>query len=389
MKPNRPTSVLCSKKPPVVPASALILLLLALVGGEARAGTFSLGDLVVVQVGDGSAALSSAATTVSLLEYNTGGGLIQSLSLPSVVSGLNQPLTLQGTATAEGFLALSTSGQYLTLAGYAATPGTAAPSSATPTTVNRVVARIGLDGTIDTTTALSDAYSGSAIRSAVSSDGTSIWTGGNAGSGLGSTAGARSTSFGTSTSVRLNPSSSNMRVVNIYDGQLYVSSSTGTFLGVSTVGTGLPTTADSAPLTALPGMPTTGTHSAYDFWFKDSSTLFVADDGSAANGGGIQKWTFDGTTWTLAYTLLNNGTTTTAVRGLAGTVDGSGNAVLFGTTGSALITVTDTGATATATTLATAPANTAFRGVEYLVPEPSAAGLLLLGLVALIRARKG
>jgi hypothetical protein len=212
---------------------------------------------------------------------------------------------------------------------------------------------------------------------------------------LGSSAATRSTTFGGTTSTQLHSTATNMRVVNIFNGQLYVSSSTssgGGLYGVSTVGTGLPTTSGQT-ITTLPGMPLSGTHSAYDFWFKDTSTLYLADDGAAAAGGGIQKWTLGGGTWSLQYTLLNNGTTTTGCRGLAGYVDGGGNVVLFATTGIAtsantLITVTDTGAGSVATILATAPANTAFRGVEYLIPEPGSAGLLLLGFVALVRARK-
>ena len=357
----------------------------------ARAGAINWGNLVVVQVGDGSAPLSSSATVASLLEFTTAGSWVQTLGLPVAASGGNQPLTLQGSASSEGFLAISGNGQYLTMAGYAAVPGTASPSGAAPSTINRVVARISLDGTIDTSTALSDAYQGSNIRSAISTDGISLWTTGNASSGNGATAGPRYTTFGSTTSTRVDTTASNMRVANIFNGQLYVSSATGTLLGVSTVATGLPTTASAGPITLLPGFPTSGTHSSYDFWFKDSNTLYVADDGTAANGGGIQKWTFDGSLWTLAYTLLNNGTTTTGVRGLAGVVDGNGNAVLFGTTSvssaNQLITVTDTGSGSTATTLATAPASTAFRGVEY-VPEPSSISLMLLGLLALLRSRK-
>jgi hypothetical protein len=176
--------------------------------------------------------------------------------------------------------------------------------------------------------------------------------------------------------------------VNLFNGQLYADSASGTFLGVGTVGSGTPTTSGQT-YSELPGFPTTGTHSSYDFWFKDANTLYVADDGSAANGGGIQKWTLNAGTWSLAYTLGNNGTTTTAVRGLAGTVDGSGNAVLYGTTGSALVSVTDTGAGSTVTSLATAPSNTAFRGVEILiVPEPTTAALSGIGLVALLFFRR-
>jgi hypothetical protein len=361
---------------------------------HARAAAFTLGDLVVVRVGDGTAALSSAATATFLDEYTPGGVLVQTIPLPTALSGLNQPFTLSGSATSEGFLALSQNGLYLTMGGYNAVPGTAGVTTATPTTVPRGVARIGLNGLVDTSTSLSDAYNGSNIRSAVSSDGVNIWTGGNAGSGLSASAGPRYTTFGSTTSVRVDTTASNMRVVNIFNGQLYVSSSTGTLLGVSTVGTGLPTTAGSSTITPLPGMPTTGSHSSYDFWFKDANTLYVADDGSAANAGGIQKWTLSGGSWSLAYTLLNTGTTTTGVRGLTGTVDGTGNAVLYGTTGvgssaNTLISVTDTGAGAGATTIATAGTSQVFRGVELLiVPEPSVGALAGLGLLALTFFRR-
>ena len=357
---------------------------------EVLGAAFTSGNLVVVQVGTGSGALNNTATATSLQEYNTIGSLVQTVNLPTVASGLNQPLTLQGSSTSEGFLTLSTDGQYLTMGGYAAVPGTATPNASTAAAVNRVIGRISMSGSIDTSTSLGDAYSGSSIRSAVSTDGNSIWTGGNAGSGLGATSGARYTTVGSTTSTQLNPTTGNIRVVNIFNGQLYASSASGTFFGISTVGAGLGTTAGGSPLTLLPGMPTAATHSSYDFWFKNASTLYVADDGSAATGGGIQKWVESAGTWSLAYTLLNNGATTTAVRGLAGTLDGSGNAVLYGTTGSLLIGLTDTGAGATATTLATAPANTAFRGVEFLtnVPEPTSAALLLLGASALALRRR-
>jgi hypothetical protein len=139
------------------------------------------------------------------------------------------------------------------------------------------------------------------------------------------------------------------------------------------VGTGLPI-GSGETTTLLPGFPTSNmptSHSSYDFWFKDANTVYVADDGTAANTGGIQKWTFDSgaMTWSLAYTLLNTGTATTAVRGLTGQIDGA-DTVLYATTtqtsANRLIKIIDAGALSTSVDLATAPTNTAFRGVEFV-----------------------
>jgi hypothetical protein len=365
-----------------------ITLLATFSANHACAAAFTLGDLVVVRAGDGSAALNGNATAAFLDEYTTAGVLVQSIPLPTLASGGNQPLTLSGSATSEGFISLSQNGMYLTLGGYAATVGTVTPQTSSAATVNRVIGRIDLLGNINTTTSLGDAYNGSNIRSVTSSDGVNFWTGGNGGSGQGASAGTRYTTLGGTTSQALHSTTTNVRVVNLFNGQLYADSSSSPFLGVGTVGTGMPTTSGQT-YSELPGFPTSGTHSSYDFWFKDPNTLYVADDGSAASGGGIQKWTLSAGTWSLAYTLGNNGTTTTAVRGLAGTVDGSGNAVLYGTTGSALVSVTDTGAGSAVTSLATAPANTGFRGVELLVvPEPSTAALTGFGLLALALFRR-
>jgi hypothetical protein len=348
-----------------------------------QGSAFTSGDLVVVTVGNGTS-LTAVATPAALYEYTTAGGPVQQINLPTVASGGNGSLLLTGNATSEGFLQLSADGNYLTMAGYSTTVGLATPSTSTAAVVNRVVGVIDMNGNINTTTLLNNSYNGSNIRGAVSSDGNKIWTSGNGGSGQGSTAGIQYTTLGSAASTQINPTTSNDRVVNIFNNQLYASSASSPWFGVSTLGTGLPTTTQATPgYTELPGMPTSGTHSSYDFWFKDANTLYVADDGAVGAGGGIQKWTQSGGTWSLAYTLLNNGTTTTVARGLAGTVDGSGNTLLYFTTGALLGEVTDTGVnTSTFITLATAPTGDAFRGVEFLpVPEPGSAAVLGLGLL--------
>ena len=329
----------------------------------ASAAQFTPGNIVVVRVGDGSGSLSSAATAVFLDEYTPGGTLVQSVALPTTASGSNAALTNSGTATSEGFLNLSANGLYLVHGGYNAAVSTPSVATTTSATVARVVARVDLNGNIDTSTALGDAYSGGNIRSATSDDGTQFWTGGTA-SASGS---VRYATLGGTTTTQLSTILTNTRVVGIYAGQLYVSSSSGTYLGVSTVGTGLPTTSGQT-VTILPGFPTTAGPSTYDYFFADPNTIYVADDRASPNGG-VQKWTFNAGTWTLQYTLTPSG----GCRGLSGYVS-SGIATLFATTtqlsANTIVSVTDTGAGSTFTTVATAGVNTVLRGLRYLPVTP-------------------
>jgi hypothetical protein len=322
---------------------------------------FTIGNLVVVRVGDGTAALSNASTAVFLDEYTTGGTFVQAIALPTAASGSNQPFTTSGSATSEGFLNLSTNGIYFTLTGYATAPGLPSVATTASTATPRVIARVDLAAGIDTSTAVSDAYSGGNIRAAVATDGTAFWTSGT------STAsgGVRFVSFGGTTSVGLNAGApNNTRVVGIYHGQLYASSASQSWQGVSAVGAGLPT-ATGQSLTLLPGFPTATGPSSYDYWFQDPATLFVADDRTVATGGGIQKWELVAGVWTLQYTLAGSA----GCRGLSGRRI-SGVTTLYATTGSQLVSVVDAGAGSIVNVLATAGTNTAMRGIRFL-PKPS------------------
>jgi hypothetical protein len=352
-------NVHCSQIMSWVAASACFL---SAAAPSASASSFTPGNLVVVRVGDGSTTLNSAAAPLFLDEYTPAGMFVQTVALPSSGAGV---ITDSGSATSEGFINLSTDGQYLIEVGYRANAGTAGVVSTASTTNPRVIARIDMSGNIDTTTALTDAYSGNNIRSATSDDGTHFWTAGTATAG----GGVRYvSSLGGTTSLQLSTTITNIRVVRIQNGQLYVSSSTGAFQGVSTVGSGTPTTSGQT-ITLLPGFPTTAGPSAYDYFFADANTVYVADDrGSAA--GGIQKWTLSGGTWTLQYTL--NPSTNIGCRALSGVVNG-GIATLYATTaesaGDHVVSVTDTGAGSLFTQLATAGTNTIFRGIRKL-PTP-------------------
>jgi 2',3'-cyclic-nucleotide 2'-phosphodiesterase (5'-nucleotidase family) len=339
-----------------------LLLAVALPGSGFAAG-FGTGNLVVLRAGDGSGALSSAAAAVFLDEYTAAGTKVQSLAMPTVASGSNRPLTVAGSSTADGALRRSADGRFLTLAGYAAAPATAAVAGTTSAGTNRVVGRVDGTGAIDTSTSLSGAYSAGNIRGAVTSDGTAFWT-------VGSNSGVQYVLLGSSgTSTQINTAApTNLRVPGIFNGQLYVSSASGTFQGVGTVGSGLQTTGGQTP-SLLPGFPTASGPSPYGFYISDANTVYVADDRTTPNGG-IQKWTFNGATWTLAKTMGGAG-----ARGVTGYVSGS-NVVLFATTTEAsankLVTVTDDGSNSTPafTTLASAPANTAFRGIDLAPLSP-------------------
>ena len=322
------------------------------------------GNLVVYRVGTGAAALAGTATSVFLDEYTPAGTFVQSIPLPTTTVGSQHALTSSGTSSAEGMMTRSADGRYLILPGYDAALGAAIATTAS----NRVLARVDATGAIDTSTF--EPGSAGNIRSATSTDGTTLWYGA-------SNNGYRSTTFGSSSaSTSLNSTLTNGRTINIFNGQLYCGTSTGTntFKGVNTIGTGTPTTSGQT-ITRLPGLSDAANPSSYNFFFADLSvgvsgldTLYIADDSTNT----IQKWSLVGSTWT-----LNGNITASGVRGLTGVVQ-SGTVVLFGSTGGTgstgggtIYTVQDTTgynaapSSTTATTIATAATNTAFRGIAF------------------------
>ena len=76
---------------------------------------FTLGDLVVLQVGNGSETLANTGDQIVLDDFSTAGTLSYSLAIPQ--SG-STSLIQSGTASSEGALTLSANGQYLTFVGY-------------------------------------------------------------------------------------------------------------------------------------------------------------------------------------------------------------------------------------------------------------------------------
>ena len=126
-------------------------------------------ELWLLRVGDGTAALTNASTAVFIDRRAANDGAMRgaSIALPVAMGGANRPITLSGTATSEGALTRSVDGRFVTLAGYGSAPGMAA---ITGTSVERVVARVGVDGTVNSSTGLGMAYAANNVRGAVTVD---------------------------------------------------------------------------------------------------------------------------------------------------------------------------------------------------------------------------
>ena len=276
---------------------------------------FTPGNLVVLRIGDGSGALTSAATPVFLDEYSTiTGQVVQSIALPTTVNGSNRRLTLSGSATSEGALSLSPNGQYLCLAGYDTTTGTASVASAN---VGKTVALLGANGVVNTSSGIQagSGFNTSNVRGAVTNNGTGVWVSGAGSGGSGGTYFLPAGAF-TSIPIKVSAAPTNTRTINIFNGQLYTSAASSTYYGISEVGAGLPTTSGQTT-TILPGFPgaTTGS-SSYAFAFFDLNlseagldVAYVADDNIA---DGIIKYSKVAGTWV----KKGNITTTKALRGL-------------------------------------------------------------------------
>jgi hypothetical protein len=366
------------------------------------AAPFTSGNLVISRVGDQSG-LSTLPSALYIDEYTTAGTPVgNTIALPTTASGLNKSIVTAATSTSAAFLTRSVNGEYLTIGGTADLPvgttttGGVFSSSAYP---NRVIAFIDWAGNTDTTTTF--VAGGSNPRSSVSTNGVDLWVASD--TGAGTTGGLRYFTKGQTTpGTLLNSTTTNTRNVNIFNGQLYLSTDTGaTNNGVNSVGTGLPTTA-----TTLTFLPNTNTDSEYDFFFANPTTLYVADDSSIVNDRGISKWTFNGATWVKQWNVATDDAR--GVRSLTGAVDGSGNVTLYAistevlstsgtavtvTTPNRLVSMIDTGGPPqlSLTNLATAPANTIWRGVDFApIPEPSAIviGVALSGVGIWLRRRK-
>ena len=325
------------------------------------------GNLIVLQVGDSTAALTSAAAPVLLQEYYPATPAqmvpVHTMLLPTTGTGR---ITISGSASTEGLMTLSADSNHLVIAGYDAAPGTAAVNSTTASNVNRVADTVNAQS-IAGRSIVSLAFSTTNFRAATKGTGAKYWGGGgssgvyflgttNAAGGLGTTA-------------------TNVRFLQAANGNLYYTSGATSSLGLNRI-TGQPTTTGNAGTLLF----ATGSSSLYGFAINAAETVaYLCDDRTGA-AGGLYKWTHTAGVWTLADTLLVGTGTGTGARSV--TVDWSGTyPVLYAIAkDNRLVRLADSslpaGVSNSWVTLATAPGNAAFRSVCF-VPKGACAAAVV------------
>jgi PEP-CTERM motif len=397
------------------------LFILSLTASSLFAGSlFTVGNLVVTVEGNGVQGAASGpytdnmASPLTLFQFKPSGtasaNYVNSLVLPQTASGANFAVSSEYGSSSEGTLQLSGNGQFLTVGGYGINAATfnANPGSFSPdptnialgqsgsqtgqgyTPVSRVVALIDANGTVNSTTGLYNIFNANNPRSAYTTDGKTIYVSGQGTKGD-NTGGVFVTQVGSTSAVSVTGNdagvgaSQETRVVQIYNGTLYVSSDSkvgstnrdfiGTLGTAGTPPTGLanggngPTslngfgnsggtgklTVTAATANGINSIGSVVNLSPEGYFFANASTLYVADSGSPKNNsgtsalgdGGLQKWVnsaADGSgIWSLEYTLSNglglvansqadnpSGDDTTGLYGLTGQVVG-GQVLLYAT----------------------------------------------------------
>ena len=298
---------------------------------------FAPGDLVVLQVGNGT--IGGAGAPGYLNEYSTAGGpCVFQLALPA--TGANA--LVFGPSAYGGSLSLSPDGLWLIVEGYNTPAGSYAGSSidASSTTgspaILRAVGSVNAAGAF-TLNATTTQFSGNSIRSAVTDGKGNFWAGGGAGGII-----YLGTNF-PSTTVSSSPGAT--RNLGLFNGNLYFTAS-GSSAGVMGF-TGAPTSPATPALVLGTAGTGTGSASPKGFAFNPAMTIaYVADNRTAANGGGIQRFNRSGAAWVYAYTLGYTLSPSQQVWELAADFSGP-SPVLYATTGEStanhIVSVTDSG----------------------------------------------
>jgi hypothetical protein len=288
---------------------------------------------------------------------------------------------LSSSAKSEGGLSRSADGHYVTLGGYGPTVD-AQLVDVKGSAADRIAVRINAAGTVETSKLSASAFVADNLRTVTSTDGTDLWAGG---AGTTNSGGVWYAAFGSSTATGAQiigtaktglGAPADVRTCAINAMILYCSSDNSSYAGVFSIGSGNAPKAGPQSSGLLAGFPTGKGNVSYSFIFAASDRLYIADDRAPSAGGGVQKWTKTGDTWSLAFTF-NTGTFGT--RGMTALVSGN-NVTIFASTAdtdgtndglaNTIVKISDTldrtdysTSPPTSSVLVSAPANTFFRGL--------------------------
>jgi hypothetical protein len=166
----------------------------------------------------------------------------------------------------------------------------------------------------------------------------------------------------------------NVRNLEIFNGNLYVSVGAGTARGVYQIGTGLPTTAGQTATLQFSNDQANG--SVYNFSISpDGCTAYLADDGASSGSlAGITKFTNSGGVWSSVLTYTTSGST----RGLVVDYSGSNPKIYIttatspGVVSTTLISLTDNGSSFSSNWSLAAGSNYSFAGIDFTPNSTSA-----------------
>lgn len=331
--------------------------------GSAAGSPFIAGHLAVVRLGDGAETLGSHGNSIFIDQFATNGTLVSSCSLPD---NETNALIISGSATSEGALSRSPDGRLLTLAGYHIALTNAAGASASlansdAVTVPRAVGVVDADGGFALAGVTTNQYGGNNMRGG-GTDGRGNYWGAGASSGT--------FYFGNGRTNTVQNTVANTAAIQDIGGNLFFSTSKGT-PGVWEI--------PGAPCVPAGGgnLISAGSKaSPFGFAFNPDLTVAYLADDTLKGQGGVQRWDLAGTAWVMSYAFA--GLTNIGARGLAADFRGP-VPIIYATTaeetGNRLVSITDTGAVAAVTTLATAGANQIFRGLAW-TPDAAANPLI-------------
>ncbi len=302
--------------------------------------SFTPGNLVAVQRGDGSVNLGSSGYLTFLVEYTPQGTLVQKIAMPNASSGSTNALLETGQSGAEGLLNRSANGYFLTLAGYDVPVGQQFVTSTFPFQFPRTIALVNGAGTVDTSTTISTTASSSVPYNpldVVSNDGKEFWLASSLPVGDTADSGIEYISkVGATTATQIGTADTSGTALAIAGGQLYAASSDtsgGSPVAVYQVGINLPT--GSATLSTLPGL-----QAAYQTAFPNAENpqqmLFLNhSDGTTNNpdtlyvadlSNGLLKFAWVGGVWSFeGEKLVFSG----GASGVTGYLDANGHFQLY------------------------------------------------------------